>query len=146
MSATTYLIDIPAEECASLLAGATLGRLGVVVDGRPEIYPVNHVYDHERGCVAFPTNPRTKLHAALTWPSVAFEVDGIRPDGGGGWSVLVVGHAEEISDAEEIDRLAAQRTVLWRAGATVHWVRIVPTSVTGRRIYASDQGFTIRIT
>jgi nitroimidazol reductase NimA-like FMN-containing flavoprotein (pyridoxamine 5'-phosphate oxidase superfamily) len=145
MAATTYVIDIPAAECAALLAAETLGRLGVVVDGRPEIFPVNHVYDHELGCVAFPTNPRTKLHAALSWPAVAFEVDGIRPDGSGGWSVLVLGQAEEITDAAVIDRLASQRTVLWRAGDAVHWVRIVPTSVTGRRIYASDQGFTIRI-
>jgi len=144
--ATTYLIDLSADECAALLADAPLGRLGVVVDGRPEIYPVNHVYDHQRGCVAFPTNARTKLHAALAWPAVAFEVDGIRDDRSGGWSVLVVGHAEEITDPEEIRRLTEQRTVLWREGDAVRWVRIVPASVTGRRIHASEHGFTIRIT
>jgi uncharacterized protein len=48
-----------------LLAAATLGRLGVIVDGRPEVFPVNHVYDHESGYVVFPRKARTTLHAAL---------------------------------------------------------------------------------
>ena len=65
MSAVTYVVDIGPEDCADLLASSSLGRLGVIVDGRPEIYPVNHVYDRETGCVVFPSNPRTKLRAAL---------------------------------------------------------------------------------
>jgi hypothetical protein len=52
-----------------------------MVDGHPEVFPVNHVYDRERGCFAFPTNSGTEVHAALGWPWVAFEVDGIDPDG-----------------------------------------------------------------
>ena len=136
MTVQTWLIDISPEECADLLAAATLGRLGVVIDGRPEIFPVNHVYDRQSGCVAFPTNARTKLHGALDWPWVAYEVDGVGPGDEGGWSVLVVGRAEEITDADEIARLAAQRHVLWRSGDSAHWVRIVASKVTGRRISA----------
>jgi nitroimidazol reductase NimA-like FMN-containing flavoprotein (pyridoxamine 5'-phosphate oxidase superfamily) len=145
MSAVTYLLDIDPHDCVGLLASSTLGRVAVVVDGRPEIYPVNHVYDHVTGCVVFPSNARTKLHAALDWPWVGFEVDGIEPDDAGGWSVLVVGRAEEITDAETIARVTRLRTVLWRVGDNVRWVRIVPSKVTGRRIYASEQGFTLRI-
>ena len=109
MSVMTVLVDIDPLECADLLAASTFGRLGVIVEGRPEIFPVNHVYDRQTGCVAFPTNARTKLHAALDWPWVAFEVDGVQPDGRGGWSVLVVGSAEVITDPEDIARLAADR-------------------------------------
>jgi nitroimidazol reductase NimA-like FMN-containing flavoprotein (pyridoxamine 5'-phosphate oxidase superfamily) len=132
----TWYVNIPVEECRHLLARTVLGRLGVIVDGRPEIYPVNHVFDAAHGCVAFPTNARTKLHAALDWPWVAFEVDGIEPGNRGGWSVLAVGRAEEILDTDEIQRLAAQRTVLWAAGKSKRWLRIVPTKITGRRIWA----------
>ena len=65
MAATlTYVIEIPPDECARLLASSSLGRLGVVVAGRPEIFPVNHVYDRESGCIIFPTNDGTKRHAA----------------------------------------------------------------------------------
>lgn len=139
MTARTWLIDISPEQCAELLASSTLGRLGVVVDGRPEIFPVNHVYDRERGCVAFPTNTRTKLHGALDWPFVAYEIDGVEPEGEGAWSVLVVGRAEEITNLDEIARLAAQRHVMWRSGGQALWLRVVPDQVTGRRISATTE-------
>jgi uncharacterized protein len=136
MPVRTWLIDIPIEECRRLLAQAVLGRLGVIVDGRPEIFPVNHVFDANSDCVVFPSKDRTKLRAALSWPWVAFEVDGLGPGNSGGWSVLVVGRAEEVLDAEEIERLAAQRSVLWAAGRSTRWIRIVPSKITGRRISA----------
>ena len=142
---TTFLVDIKPKTCAELLEAATLGRLGVILDGRPEIFPVNHVYDRVSGCVVFPTNDRTKLHAALDWPWVAFEVDGVDDSDTSGWSVLVVGRAEEITDPEEITRLTGQRHVPWRADSAVHWLRIVPSKVTGRRICASETGITVRL-
>jgi nitroimidazol reductase NimA-like FMN-containing flavoprotein (pyridoxamine 5'-phosphate oxidase superfamily) len=146
MTAQTYLIEIHPDDCAELLATSTCGRLGVIVDGRPEIFPVNHVYDRLKDCVVFPTNARTKLHAALNWPWVAFEVDGLHDEGGGcGWSVLVVGRAEEITDPEEVARMARERHVPWRSGDTERWVRIVPSKVTGRTILASENGITIRL-
>ena len=112
----TYLIDLDAEDCADLLAASTLGRLGVVVEGRPEIFPVNHVYDRDSGCIWFPTNARTKLRAALDWPWVAFEVDGVDPDGDGGWSVAVVGKAEVVTDPGEVARAARERNMGGPAG------------------------------
>ncbi len=136
MSAQTWSVSISPEECEELLAAATLGRLGVVTDGRPEIFPVSHVFDRNSRCVMFPTNIGTKLHAALDWPWVAFEVDGLADDQARGWSVLVVGRAERMSDKAEISRVAADRTVLWRSDADELWVRIVPTKVTGVRIGA----------
>lgn len=134
MTVQTWLIDLSPEECADLLAASKLGRLGIVIDGRPEIFPVNHVYDRESGCVVFPTRAGTKLHGTLDWPWVAYEVDGIEPDDAGGWSVAVVGAADEITDADEIARLARDRHVLWAAGDDAHWIRIVPSKMTGRRI------------
>jgi nitroimidazol reductase NimA-like FMN-containing flavoprotein (pyridoxamine 5'-phosphate oxidase superfamily) len=139
MNVLTYLIDISTEECEDLLSAATVGRLGVIVDGRPEIFPINHVYDRASGCVVFPTNDRTKCHAALNWPTVAFEVDGVEPDDAEAWSVAVVGRAEELTDAAEIERLARQRSVLWAEGRSTRWLRIVPSKMTGRRISARVQ-------
>jgi uncharacterized protein len=134
----TWLVDLSVEQCEDLLARSPLGRLGVIVDGRPEIFPVSHVFDRTGRCVAFPTNERTKLHAARNWPWVAFEVDGLEADGEGGWSVLVVGRAEEITEPEEIERLSSMRRAHWRSGDAVRWIRIVPSKTTGRRIRAVD--------
>lgn len=78
-----------------MLARTVLGRLGVIVDGRPEIYPVNRVFDAEHDCVVFRTNARTKLHAALDWPWVAFEVDGIEPGNSGAIAPVDPDRADE---------------------------------------------------
>ncbi len=138
MEIHTWRIEIPPEECEELLAGAALGRLGVVVDGRPEIFPVNHVYDTSTGSIAFPTNERTKWRAALEWPWVAFEVDGMDADRTSGWSVAVVGRAEEITDRTEIARVSQRRTLACTGGhgPRTHWLRIVPSKMTGWRITA----------
>lgn len=134
MTTHTWLVEIPEGECAALLAGSVLGRLGVVVDGRPEIFPVNHVYDERTGTIVFPTNERTKWRAALDWPWVAFEIDGMDPDHAGGWSVAVVGRAEEVIDAAEIARATQRRAEHWGVPPATHWLRIVPDKVTGWRI------------
>jgi len=136
MTVQTWLVDMSREECEDLLAATPLGRLGVVIDGRPQIFAVNHVYDRETGTIAFPTNAGTKLHGALDWPFVAYEVDGLELDDDAGWSVAVVGRAEEITDPSEIHRLSQQRHVLWRPGEVSHWIRIVPENLSGRRISA----------
>ena len=130
---TTWLIELGAEECRGLLRGTILGRVSVMVDGHPEIFPVNHVYDDDFG-VTFPTNDGTKLRAALDWPWMCFEVDGIEDDLSSAWSVMVVGRAETIDDAHTCARLASRRTVRWRAGGNERWVRIEATKVTGRRV------------
>lgn len=129
----TWLTHLAEDDCRERIAAATLGRISVMVDGHPEIFPVNHVYDRSLG-VTFPTNDRTKLHAALEWPWICFEVDGIEAGGGGGWSVLVVGRALEVADAAVRDGLARRRTVRWATSPDLRWLRIEATKVSGRRI------------
>jgi nitroimidazol reductase NimA-like FMN-containing flavoprotein (pyridoxamine 5'-phosphate oxidase superfamily) len=132
----TLLVSIGPKRCAELLATAQLGRLGVIVEGRPEIFPVNHVYDRESGAITFPVHEGTKMSGALEWPWVAFEVDGIDTETNTGWSVAVVGAAEEVVDEDTLARLSGERRVLWGEGAGARWLRIVPSKVTGREIQA----------
>ncbi len=132
MTGRTWLIELSEQACQELLERAIIGRLGVVIDGKPEVFPIGHVVDD--GCIVFPTNAGTKMHAALEWPWVGVEVDEIDPDGLTGRSVMVSGKAEEITDAVTIERVAAQRTVPWRTDPSVRWIRVVPTRVTGRQI------------
>jgi nitroimidazol reductase NimA-like FMN-containing flavoprotein (pyridoxamine 5'-phosphate oxidase superfamily) len=134
----TWLIHLSHGECESRLATTSLGRLGVIVSGRPEVFPVNYVVEPSSGFVAFPTQPGTKLASALDWPWVGFEIDGIDPDGDEGWSVMIVGRAEEIDDPDMVARLRRHQRVGWRQSGTEQWLRIVPTKVTGRRVRASD--------
>jgi hypothetical protein len=48
--------------------------------------------------------------------------------------VLIVGSAEEVTDADEITRAAARRHAVWAVSDQTHWVRVRPEKVTGRRI------------
>ena len=133
------MIEMHVEECADLIASSPLGRLAVIIDGHPEIFPVNHVYDHESDCVAFRSDAGTRLHAALGSPSVAFEVDGYCADGSRGWSVLVIGRVEQIEVAQTKTRLAEHNDQLWRSPDAAAWFRIVPAKMTGRRICNTDR-------
>jgi nitroimidazol reductase NimA-like FMN-containing flavoprotein (pyridoxamine 5'-phosphate oxidase superfamily) len=130
----TWLEELGEPVCRRLLAAATIGRLGVIVDGHPEIFPVNHVWDEPTGCVVFPSNARTKLHAATAGSPVAFEVDGLDDGGRSAWSVVVRGMADELDDPEAVARVAAARVPLWAVGPYTHWLRIQPEHVSGRRI------------
>lgn len=135
-SVDTWLLELPRTECEERLRSAVLGRLGVVMDGRPLVFPMCHVFVD--GELAFPTNTGTKMHAALSWPYVAYEVDGIEPDGLAAWSVMVTGHAEEITNPDRKRRLASLRDAPWRNSPTLRWVRLIPEDITGRRILTAS--------
>lgn len=130
----TWLSDLTSAECAEFLALSWMGRLGVIVDDHPEIFPVNHAFDPVTGDIAFPSRSGTKLATAIAAPWVAYEVDGVDGDDGSGWSVLVIGRAEELTDQHEIDKMIRLRKARWALSEKSHWLVIRPVRVTGRRI------------
>lgn len=119
-------------ECWQLVAAAPFGRIAVLVDSAPEVYPINHVVDGET--IVFRTDPGSKLHGIERSPSVSFEIDGADVDEHTGWSVLVKGRAVELVDPEDLERAQALPLHFWGVGTKSHWIRIVPTEVTGRRV------------
>jgi nitroimidazol reductase NimA-like FMN-containing flavoprotein (pyridoxamine 5'-phosphate oxidase superfamily) len=128
--------ELSVDECQALLGASHLGRVGLVDDGRPLILPVNYVLDE--ATVVFRTDPGSKLAAALRGAAVAFEVDGVNAQQRTGWSVLVQGRAEHVTDPAELERLAAYRLVPWAPGARPHYVRVRSEKTTGRRISVAD--------
>jgi nitroimidazol reductase NimA-like FMN-containing flavoprotein (pyridoxamine 5'-phosphate oxidase superfamily) len=127
----TGLVELEREECLRLLGRAPLGRLAVVAGGRPLVFPVNFTLDGD--AVVLRTNEGTKLHAARNDP-VAFECDGIDGEYHTGWSVLVLGHAEEVRDPSEVARLDRLPLLPWCAAPKPVWLRIRGPAITGRRI------------
>jgi nitroimidazol reductase NimA-like FMN-containing flavoprotein (pyridoxamine 5'-phosphate oxidase superfamily) len=105
-------------------------------DGAPTILPVNYVLVD--GHVVFRTDAGGKLEAALRREQVAFEIDGVELANRTGWSVLVRGRAERVSDPSELARLRTMPLVAWAPGAKPHYVRIGAAEITGRRISAAD--------
>jgi len=120
------IIDRP--ECEILLRGRTLGRVGVKIADELVILPVFYaVVDDD---IVFRTAPGTKLDAAVLGTRVSFEVDGIAP----GWSVLVVGHAREVTDQVEQQHARTRLGHDWPEGERDRIVAIRAEKVTGRRL------------
>ena len=122
------LQHIPRDECLKLLASLPVGRLAIASPGAPPlVVPVNYVLDGE--IVVFRSDPGEKV-LLLRGSPVSFQIDQIDASSRTGWSVLVQGVAYEATP-REVEHL---RIEPWAPGEKSHWVRIVPASITGRRI------------
>jgi uncharacterized protein len=131
--------ELPKSQCFELLAREHMGRVAVVDDLGPVVFPVNFVLD--RHMVVFRTDEGTKLDAACRGGRVAFEVDGTDTAAHTGWSVLVRGEAIEVTDLTELARLRRLPLDSWAPGVKAHYVRILPAAVTGRRIRPPSDPF-----
>lgn len=127
--------ELSEQEAWQLLAGAPIGRLATTIGDDIELFPVNHVIDE--GTVLFRTAQGSKLFELTVNPRVAYEVDGY--DDVAGWSVVVHGEAEVLSDQEELERVEQLPLRPWVATVKTNYVRIRPTSVTGRRFRFGDE-------
>jgi nitroimidazol reductase NimA-like FMN-containing flavoprotein (pyridoxamine 5'-phosphate oxidase superfamily) len=124
--------ELTKSECFRLLSRQHLGRVAVVDDQGPVVFPVNFILD--RHTVVFRTDEGTKLDAAARRGEVAFEVDGADATAHTGWSVLIRGEAAEVTDPAELARLRMLPLSPWAPGAKSRYVRILPAKLTGRRI------------
>ncbi len=129
--------ELDDDECRRLLQTQTVGRLAVAVPGAaPHVVPVN--YTTLRGSIVFRSAPGLKLEMLVDEP-VSFEVDWWDEERRQGWSVLAQGLAYGASDWEiEVEDVALAPFV---DRQNSRWVRLVPQSLTGRRIMQpSPQG------
>ena len=126
---STEILDT--DTCWQLLAGAPVGRLVVWSHPGPDIFPINHVVEHDT--IVFRTGPGSKLDAAVNGPGVAYEADGYDDSAGEAWSVVVRGVAHEVERADELADARSLPLFPWEAGYKLRWVRITPERVSGRR-------------
>lgn len=124
--AVTILND---DESWHLLASMSLGRLVTVIDGQPEIFPVNYVV--QQRSVLFRTAEGTKLLSLVMNTRVAFEAD----DHGleGGWSVIVKGHAHPLDGRAEIEQAERAQLLPWIPTVKLRYVRVDAWEIAGRR-------------
>jgi nitroimidazol reductase NimA-like FMN-containing flavoprotein (pyridoxamine 5'-phosphate oxidase superfamily) len=129
------LQEIDREECLTLLQSQSMGRLAVADHGAypPHIVPVNFIVEGDH--VIFRSNFGLKFQlSVLAEHSVSFEADLVDAEGHMAWSVVVQGRAELLGQ-EEIDALPYGVWLHpWAPGERNEWVRIVPYTVTGRRV------------
>ncbi len=131
------LVELEREDCLRLLAATTLGRLAVSPpEWRPPpvIRPINYVFDPSSQSIVFRSAHGSKFTALVLSGQAAFEIDGIDHSDETGWSVIVQGVVEEITNVAELRRLEQLGLRPWAPGDKPHWLRIRTNVVSGRRI------------
>jgi uncharacterized protein len=129
------MLDLSREECLRLLASNSFGRLAVNLGKAPPVIrPVNYVFDEPSQSVVFRTAHGSKFHALLRSANAAFEIDGIDPGSRTGWSVILRGVTDEITDPSKVRHLNSLGLEPWAPGDKPHWVHISAWTVSGRRI------------
>ncbi|NUW39504.1 pyridoxamine 5'-phosphate oxidase family protein [Nonomuraea rhodomycinica] len=120
------------EECFGLLSAAPIGRIVFTDHALPAVQPVNFHLDGRT--IVIRTSIGSKLAAATRRAVVAFEADEFDRELRVGWSVTAVGQAREVTDPDELDRLAALPLTTWAPGSRDHYIVVEAEHVSGRRI------------
>jgi nitroimidazol reductase NimA-like FMN-containing flavoprotein (pyridoxamine 5'-phosphate oxidase superfamily) len=132
------LEELTEAESMNLIEQAEIGRIGFSGRYGPIVIPVN--YKIVDGTVVFRTAVGSSLGEDLRTGiahaeyKVAFEIDTLDPVERTGWSVLIQGAAHHVDDEQERAVVARAGIEPWAGGERDHFVRIKPTSISGRRI------------
>jgi uncharacterized protein len=112
------------------LGTTDVGRLAICRDAAPDIFPINYVVAN--GTIVFRTSAGQKHIAARSRGLVALEADGVDPEAGTAWSVVVKGRASDITLQPELEFVRTLPLRPMQAGDKPIFVRIEPDVVTGR--------------
>jgi nitroimidazol reductase NimA-like FMN-containing flavoprotein (pyridoxamine 5'-phosphate oxidase superfamily) len=124
------------DQCWLLLDSGVVGRIALIVDNHPEVFPVNFVL--QRRSIVFRTAGGTKLWGAITAKPLAFEIDGYDEHEQTAWSVVARGEAGLIEDQAEKDAVDDLLLEPWQPGEKNFYVRLAPKALTGRRFKVNN--------
>jgi nitroimidazol reductase NimA-like FMN-containing flavoprotein (pyridoxamine 5'-phosphate oxidase superfamily) len=112
-----------------------VGRVAWNAPDGPELVPVNYAYYNNT--IVFRTVPEGVLSQLARRTNVAFEIDGLDEDARTGWSVVVRGSAERVTqDFNPMELWTKAGPVPWAAGNRPLHITISPRTITGREVVA----------
>jgi hypothetical protein len=125
---SSEVVELAPDDCELLLASQDIGRIAVVENGYPLVFPINYKLAYFGGTLVIAI--RTRPDNVIDHPgrAVCFEIDGVDPSRDGGWSVLVRGVLVEATPDPDLDSNPIDD------GERDAWLAIVPTQVSGRRV------------
>ena len=117
-------------QCLELLRGACVGRVILSVECIPVAVPVNLSMLGDDVLLA--TDSDSKLTSGVHGQVVSVQADDFDLTSGSGWSVLVTGVAQQVTEQAEID-WARKHIHAWLPGADPLLIKVPSTLVSGRR-------------
>ncbi|ALO67240.1 flavin-nucleotide-binding protein [Arthrobacter alpinus] len=128
---TPVIESLTKDQCWELLREQVIGRLALVVEDHPEIFPVNYAVCNDS--LVFRTAAGTKLYGSTSNTSVAFEIDGYDPSTEQAWSVVLRGTVLAIKAGSGRAESEIFTLEPWQDGIKNHLMRILPLNLSGRR-------------
>jgi nitroimidazol reductase NimA-like FMN-containing flavoprotein (pyridoxamine 5'-phosphate oxidase superfamily) len=124
-------IELARTQCLDLLGSARIARVVLSIKCLPVALPVNaSLLDDD---VIFSTDSGSKLTAAIEGQVVSVEADDIDLMYRTGWSVLVTGRAQLVTEPAVVE-WASSRLQPWAPGPHPFLVRVPSTLISGRRL------------
>jgi nitroimidazol reductase NimA-like FMN-containing flavoprotein (pyridoxamine 5'-phosphate oxidase superfamily) len=111
MAMTPLIIDLDRDECRSLLGQVEIGRVAVSIAGLPAVRTVRFALVGTD--VVFRVAPRSRLARAVMGTVVAFHADHFDDRRDRGWTVLVQGRTQVVTDAEKREELESLLSWPW---------------------------------
>lgn len=126
-------VTLVPEACWALMKDTGVGRIAYRGPQGLGVLPVSYVV-HERS-VVFRVAPAGEIARCVVGREVAFEVDDHNIVSHDGWSVLIRGTTQRVTQTEELPPLD-NRPEPWVEGYRWMVLRITPRSITGRQVRA----------
>jgi uncharacterized protein len=127
------LRELSYAECRGLLVRQQTGRVAVATPDGPHIVPINYSVVDES--IVFRTSPFSVLATYGRNTKLAFEVDHFRDEVQLGWSVVVRGRADVVSDPEQLAHIRQVWPPFpWADGARNLYFRLSWQEMTGRTL------------
>ena len=123
------------QECLDLLASVPIGRVALTLNALPIIFPVNYTLTDDS--VIFGAMASSALSKAADGAVTAFQADSYDPENRTGWTVLAIGRALYIRDAETLGQLELDEKLPepWAIGESAErYFQIDLSEVSGHRI------------
>lgn len=106
--------ELSRAECDRHLRDEVTCRVAVCTDAGPHIMPANYAFVEDM--LILQTTPEGTLGSHASGQPVALEVDDFNPIYHAGWSVVVRGRAEHVTDPDLIERLEREVPRPWAPG------------------------------
>src|SRR5262249_36932132 len=116
------IVELDRAGCLALLRTTSVGRLVFSEQAMPVAHPVNFALIGDR--LVFRTSSAYKRELALRNDVVGFQADRFDPDGRAGWSVMVIGRAELVTDIDTLTAMLDPSTRPWIPGPHEHVIQV----------------------